>query len=215
MMDFKTVYKEAKAEVIEKKSRFIASVKPVNTAGEAEAFINTIKKEHYKATHNVFAYCIGSRSEIERQSDDGEPSGTAGLPVLEVLRKMGLTNLAVVVTRYYGGILLGAGGLIRAYGNAAREGVLAAGILEKRLYQQIYIKADYSLLGKLQYEINTHGEMIQDIIYQEDIEIIALVRPGNSETFVKHITELSHAASDIRIGGTIFTEWLDGKIHAL
>lgn len=211
-MNYKTVYNRAQAEFIEKKSRFIASVAPVDDAAQADAFIKEIKKQHNKATHNVFAYRCGLHNEAERQSDDGEPSGTAGAPVLELLKKMQLHNTAVVVTRYYGGILLGAGGLIRAYGSAAKEGVLAAGVLEVIPYQQLFIKADYSLLGKLQYEIPLRNGIISNILYQTDVEIEVLVLPQTAQDFITSVTEITNASASISAGSDIPTRWLDGKM---
>ena len=129
LVEYRTVAREAEITLIEKKSKFIARIKPVQTREEAEGFIEEVRKEHWSATHNVPAYIIGINQEIQKYSDDNEPSGTAGLPVLEVLKAHDLVNTAVVVTRYFGGTLLGRGGLVRAYGGAAREAVKEAGIV--------------------------------------------------------------------------------------
>ena len=125
---YKTILTQAEAEIVEKKSRFIATVRPVKTEEEAKAFIEEMKKKYWNATHNVFAYQIGERNELQRFSDDGEPQGTAGMPVLSVLKGEDIKDTAIVVTRYFGGTLLGTGGLVRAYGHSAKEGLLAAGI---------------------------------------------------------------------------------------
>ena len=127
---YKTILEEAEEEIVEKKSRFIATVRPVKTEDEARAFIEEMKKKYWDARHNVFAYQIGERNELQRFSDDGEPQGTAGMPVLNVLKGEDVKDTAVVVTRYFGGTLLGTGGLVRAYGKAAKEGLLSAGIVE-------------------------------------------------------------------------------------
>ena len=125
---YKTILAQAEAEIVEKKSRFIATVRPVKTEEEARSFIDELKKKYWDATHNVFAYQIGERNEIQRFSDDGEPQGTAGMPVLNVLKGEDVKDAAIVVTRYFGGTLLGTGGLVRAYGKAAKEVLLSAGI---------------------------------------------------------------------------------------
>ena len=144
LIKYKTIYKEAEAEIIEKKSKFIATVRPVKTEEEAQSFIEEMRKKYWDATHNVFAYQIGERNQIQRFSDDGEPSGTAGLPVLDVLKGEDVKDVAIVVTRYFGGTLLGTGGLVRAYGKAAKEGLLEAGIIEKKLYRRFHVITDYS-----------------------------------------------------------------------
>jgi len=131
-MQYKTISKEATVEMEEKKSRFIANVKPVSSEEEALEFINNIRAKYWDATHNVYAYYISGENIIQRFSDDGEPSGTAGMPVLEVIKRMELKDLVVVVTRYFGGILLGASGLVRAYSKSAALGIEAAGIVTKK-----------------------------------------------------------------------------------
>jgi len=141
--DYKTVYKYAQAEIEEKKSRFIASVKPVNSAAEAVDFINIFKTKYWDATHNVYAYHIGGNNIVQRYSDDGEPSGTAGIPVLEIIKKMELEDLAIVVTRYFGGTQLGASGLIRAYGKSAAAGIEAAQIIFNKLCERLIITVEY------------------------------------------------------------------------
>ena len=150
---YKTILEEAEGEIVEKKSRFIATVRPVKTEDEARAFIEEMKKKYWNATHNVFAYQIGERNELQRFSDDGEPQGTAGMPVLNVLKGEDVKDTAVVVTRYFGGTLLGTGGLVRAYGKAAKEGLLSAGIVEMVLYRKYVVTAEYTDSGKVQYEI--------------------------------------------------------------
>ena len=159
---FKIVYEGAVAEIVEKKSRFIAYVRPVNTEEEATSFIDEIKKKHWDARHNCSAFVIGKNNELTRCSDDGEPSGTAGKPMLEVLLGQGLHNVAVVVTRYFGGVLLGTGGLVRAYQAAVKEGILASKILEKFSGAMYKVETDYNGIGKIQYilakeNINTLG----------------------------------------------------------
>lgn len=145
LLSYKTVNVEASSELVIKKSKFIASVKPVQSEGEAMEFIHLISKIHREATHNVYAYRISENQ--EKSSDDGEPSGTAGRPVLNVIRESGLVNVALVVTRYFGGVMLGAGGLVRAYTQAAAQGINAAGVVERKLWQLVSVQFELSLFG--------------------------------------------------------------------
>ena len=157
LVEYRTVAREAEITLIEKKSKFIARIKPVQTREEAEGFIEEVRKEHWSATQNVPAYIIGINQEIQKYSDDNEPSGTAGLPVLEVLKAHDLVNTAVVVTRYFGGTLLGRGGLVRAYGGAAREAVKEAGIVRMVPATKVGITVDYVHSGRIQNELMTQG----------------------------------------------------------
>lgn len=168
---YKTIAKPAQAELVVKKSKFIATVEPVTQEEQAIDLINRMRSKYYDASHNVYAYVIGQNN-IVRYSDDGEPSGTAGVPVLEVLKKEGIIDAAVVVTRYFGGTLLGAGGLTRAYGSAAKLGVDAGGIVVRVLCDVVSVKTDYTMLGKIKYETNTAGFVIKDIIYKQDVTLL-------------------------------------------
>ena len=188
--DYRTVSKHGVAEIVEKKSRFIANVKPVTAEEDAVAFINTIKSKYWDARHNVYAYVIGKHN-IQRYSDDGEPSGTAGIPTLEVIKKEGLQDVVVVVTRYFGGILLGAGGLVRAYGKSAKEGLTAAEIITRKLTAIIEIRAEYPLLGKIRNEILHRGHMIDDVIYQESVTIRTLAEIERADAFVKNMIDVT------------------------
>ena len=204
-MTYKTVMKEAEAEIIEKKSRFIGAAKPVETEQEALDFINEKRSRFYDASHNVYAYIL-SDNNIARFSDDGEPGGTAGMPVMEVLKKEGLTDLVVVVTRYFGGTLLGAGGLIRTYGKAAREGVLAAGITERIYCHEITVCAGYEWLGKLRHMIENGGYLLGDIDYAEQIVVHVSVRYDLLERFQKELTELSNGSLQAEISGCRYVD---------
>ena len=187
--NYRTVTKNAQAEFVEKKSRFIAYVRKVSTEDEARAFIEEIKKKHWDATHNVFAYQVGESSEIQRFSDDGEPQGTAGMPVLNVLKGGELKNTAIVVTRYFGGTLLGTGGLVRAYGRAASLGVEAAGISEMVLMKRYRIQADYSLFGKIEYYIQTEGFPLENVSYTDTVTAEVLIEPQQENGFLKKLSE--------------------------
>ena len=187
---YKTILEQAEAEISEKKSRFIATVRPVKTEEEARAFIEEMKKKYWDATHNVFAYQIGERNEIQRFSDDGEPQGTAGMPVLQVLKGEDVKDTAIVVTRYFGGTLLGTGGLVRAYGKSAKEGLLAAGIAELVLYGRYHVTVPYTESGKVQYEILQAGHVLHDTVYTDQVQFVVLVEAEQEETFIQQMTDV-------------------------
>lgn len=176
---------EAVAEFEEKKSVFIGHVKRVHTEEEAKEFINKVKGQHKEARHNVYAYAIGVNKGIQRYSDDGEPQGTGGIPVLEVLKKSDLTDIVVVVTRYFGGILLGTGGLARAYSKGASLAIGESGVVEKVLGVPLRITIDYELLGKIQYVCSTNQWHIEDTIYTDKVEILMYCE----STMIKEISD--------------------------
>lgn len=197
---YKTVIREATAELVEKKSRFIAAVRPVATEQDAIDFINAKKSEHYNATHNVYAYVI-SRNNTARYSDDGEPNGTAGVPVLEVIKKEGLCDVVVVVTRYFGGTLLGAGGLIRAYGKSAKLGIDESGITERVYCHETSLNFGYDLLGKLRYLVENGSYILKDIQYNEAVTMLVSIPYGHLETFQKEVTELTNGLVSVQVTG--------------
>lgn len=172
MKEYKTLYKENSQEIIIDKSTFIGYAKPITTEEEAIEFIEKIKTKHKDASHNVWAYTVGENMNIQRYSDDGEPQGTAGIPTLEVIKKEDLRNVVIVVTRYFGGIKLGAGGLVRAYTKGTKAGIESAEIIEKVIYNEISIKIDYTLLGRVQNEILNSNYLIKEIIYEENVHLI-------------------------------------------
>lgn len=184
-MSYFTVRNEAVAEFEEKKSVFIGHVKRVHTEEEAKEFINKVKGQHKEARHNVYAYAIGVNKGIQRYSDDGEPQGTGGIPVLEVLKKSDLTDIVVVVTRYFGGILLGAGGLARAYSKGASLAIGESGVVEKVLGVPLRITIDYELLGKIQYVCSTNQWHIEDTVYTDKVEILMYCE----STMIKQISD--------------------------
>lgn len=201
---YKTVMRQAVAEIEEKKSRFIASVKPVSTEEEAVEFINGLKSRYWDATHNVYAYYICGNNIIQRYSDDGEPTGTAGLPVLEVIKRTGLQDLAIVVTRYFGGTLLGAAGLIRAYGKSAAAGIEAAGRITREMCLEISVIAEYTLFGKLQSAIISDGFIINEVIYTDEVEIKVYVPVDLESKFTDRINDVTNAKAIIAVGGKIY-----------
>lgn len=186
---YRAVYREGQGEITEKKSRFIATVVPVETEEEALAFIAQMKKKYWDARHNCYAYVIGSRQELQRCSDDGEPNGTAGRPMLDVLLREGIHNVAVVVTRYFGGVLLGTGGLVRAYQKAVQEGLADSTIVTKRIGMQGTITTDYNGVGKIQYILGQNQVAVADSLYQENVEMQIVVPLEQKEMIEKELTE--------------------------
>lgn len=196
MEDYKTVLKDAEAEMIERKSRFIGYCRPVKNQDEAIDFINEIRAMHRQATHNVYAYVL-REDNIMRYSDDGEPAGTAGVPVLEVIKKEGLTDVCVVVTRYFGGILLGAGGLVRAYGKSAKIGIDAAERIERIYCKLFLIRCDYSTYGKLEYTINNEGYILKDCAFENDVCMTVGVKPEEENAFLKAVADISGGSAKV------------------
>ncbi|NCC15382.1 MAG: YigZ family protein [Clostridia bacterium] len=207
---YKTILCEAEAEIIEKKSRFIATVRPVVSEEEARLFIEEMKKKYWNATHNVFAYQLGERDEIQRFSDDGEPQGTAGMPVLNVLKGEDIKNSAIVVTRYFGGTLLGTGGLVRAYGKAAKEGLLAAGVAELILYTRYEIITEYAESGKVQYEILQEGHILFDTQYTDKVIYTVFVKADEQEAFEKKMTDVFRGSTPFVKQGEQYGVWKEG-----
>lgn len=212
---YKTILQEAQAEIIEKKSRFIATVHPVKTEEEAKTFIDSMKKKYWDATHNVFAYQIGEKNELQRFSDDGEPQGTAGMPVLNVLKGEDIKDTAIVVTRYFGGTLLGTGGLVRAYGKAAKEGLLAAGITELVLYHRYVVTVAYTDLGKMQYEILQDGHVLYDTQYTDKVQLIVLVESDQSDAFEKKLLDIAKGEPIAEKTDEIFGAWKQGQLQLI
>lgn len=195
--EYRTVYEGGQGEIVEKKSRFIATVRPVQTEEEALSFIEEMRKKYWDATHNCFAYVIGERREVMRCSDDGEPSGTAGKPMLDVLMGEGLYNTAAVVTRYFGGTLLGTGGLVRAYSKAVQAGISASRIIEKHHGVLIEIGTDYNGVGKLQYLFAQKGIPVLDSQYTETVKLQILVPVKEGESIKKSVTEATSGRASI------------------
>ncbi|WP_234119359.1 YigZ family protein [Clostridium hydrogenum] len=198
-MSYFTIRKEACAEFEERKSVFIGHAKRVETESEAKEFVEKIKKEHKDATHNVYAYIVGRDMLIQKCTDDGEPQGTAGVPVLDVIKKNGITDVAIVVTRYFGGILLGTGGLVRAYSKGASEAVNESGIVEKVLGVQITIILNYELLGKLQYHFSIKNWHIEDILYTDKVEIKFNFESQYLDKIKKEISEICSGKCEFKI----------------
>jgi uncharacterized YigZ family protein len=183
----------AQAEIVEKKSRFIATIRPVSTQEEALAFIEEMRKKYYDARHNCWAFSVGTDIPMERSSDDGEPSGTAGRPMLEVISGSGIRNIAVVVTRYFGGVLLGTGGLVRAYQGAVKEALELCKSARQCYGVRLKIKTDYNMVGKIQYILANRNINIEESLYTADVEMTALVPMEEYDRLCSEITEATSA----------------------
>ncbi|WP_058301491.1 YigZ family protein [Gorillibacterium timonense] len=201
MLDsYKTVERSGSAEIVIRKSRFIGHARPVATEEEALAFIAEIKKEHSAATHNCSAYVIGERDEYQKQSDDGEPSGTAGKPILEVIKHQGLKNVAVVVTRYFGGILLGAGGLIRAYTDGAVAGLAAAKPVLQVLHRDVYLEIDYTWLGKVEHELRGRGTLLGETSFADKVTLHCQPITSEADAFAAWLTDITSGQGIVALG---------------
>ncbi|CEG22212.1 IMPACT family member YigZ [Planococcus massiliensis] len=190
--NYKTIGNGKESEITIQKSRFIAHAKRAETEKEALEFIDSIKAQHKSANHNCSAYMIGEHDSIQKANDDGEPSGTAGVPMLEVLKKQGLKDTVVVVTRYFGGIKLGGGGLIRAYGKATTEAIAAAGVVERRLHCLMNVQVDYTWLGKIENEIRQSDFPLKEILYTEGVELLINVPVEQEQQFSDWINEMTN-----------------------
>ncbi len=199
----KTTVKPGYAEITEKKSRFIAHTRPVKSEEEARAFIEEIKKKYYDARHNVFAYQIGEKNELKRFSDDGEPQGTAGMPVLSVLSSEDIKNTAVVVTRYFGGILLGTGGLVRAYTAAAKAGLDNAGVCQIGLYKKYSVECDYTQSGKIQYELSKGEYFVENTDFTDKVTYTVYIENSRADIFEALITEITSGSVQAQLKDTL------------
>ena len=200
----KIILQQAQGEITEKKSRFIATLCPVQSQEEAEQFIAACKKKYWDARHNCSAYIIGERGEVERCSDDGEPNQTAGKPMLEVLRGLELRNVVVVVTRYFGGTLLGTGGLVRAYTQAVKAGIDNSVLVEKVLAIKLNIGTDYNGVGKIQYILGQNQIQILASDYGESVNITALVPLPEVENIKAQITEGTNGRAVLEPGEQVY-----------
>ncbi len=198
-----TIYTD---EIVEKKSKFIAHIKTVESEEEAVEFIASIKKKHYDARHNCSAFIVGTNKELLRSSDDGEPSGTAGKPMLDVLLGSDLVNVAAVVTRYFGGTLLGTGGLVRAYTDATKAGLAQCKTAKMSLGEKVKIHTDYNNIGKVLYELGQRGLNQEDSEYTDIIILTVIVPIEYMEEFEKKIIEISAGKSTIEVVEEVYFE---------
>ena len=194
---YRIVYRGGTGEIVEKKSRFIATVIPITSEEDALAFIEQMKKQYWDASHNCSAYTLGMRHETARCSDDGEPQKTAGLPMLDVLLAEDVHNVCVVVTRYFGGTLLGTGGLVRAYQAATKAGLEASTVTEKRYGIPVTVITDYNSIGKLQYIVAQMELFTQDTLYTDIVTCTVLTTPDTRSAFIKKVTEATSGKAEI------------------
>ena len=206
------VYKGGQGEITEKKSRFIATVRPVESENEAVSFINETKKKYWDARHNCSAFVIGKRRELTRCSDDGEPAGTAGRPMLDVLLKENIHNAAVVVTRYFGGVLLGTGGLVRAYQQATKAGLSASEIIEKKDGAVLFIRTDYTGIGRLQYLFAQEKITVMDTAYEADVLVKAVIPENDKKRIEKTIIEQTNGTAKLEWGDEVTFAEYDGEV---
>lgn len=206
LLQYLTIKDYGEHEIVIQKSRLICYVSRATTEEEAQEFIQKIKKQNWNATHNCSAYLIGEQDQIQKANDDGEPSGTAGVPMLEVLKKRGLKDTVVVVTRYFGGIKLGAGGLIRAYGKCTSEGINHVGVVERKLMRVMQTEIDYTLLGKIENELRNSKYAIKDIHYLENVTFDTYVEEDGKQTFTDWMIELTNGKCTITEGDMLYLE---------
>ncbi len=202
--------KPEEGEYEEKKSKFIAHINSINSEQEAADYIAEIKKKYWDARHNCYAYILGSNNEIQRFSDDGEPGGTAGKPILDVLVNSGLHNVIIVVTRYFGGVLLGTGGLVRAYQKSSADAVAKSVITEKKKGVEAEVSVEYSIVGKLQYIASELGVFQLDAVYEENVKFKFLIPENVYEKFCESVMEASSANAKINKNTTIYYGINDG-----
>lgn len=206
LQKYRTIKEDNQHEVEIKKSRFICFLKRIETEEEAKAFIQQIKKEHWKANHNCSAFVLGDHHEIQRSSDDGEPSGTAGVPMLEVMKKNDLINVCAVVTRYFGGTKLGAGGLIRAYSGSVAQAIVHTGIVEGRLQQEVFVQLDYSNWGKMENFIASENLAVKDTQFTDRVVVICMVDENQVDDFEAQVTDLLNGQVSFTTGEVTYHE---------
>lgn len=205
MLDqYRTVNRRGEQEIVIRRSRFIGYAAPVENEEEAQRFVEEIRKKHPQATHNCYAYVAGERDQFQKQSDDGEPSGTAGKPILEVIKRRELKNVAVVVTRYFGGILLGAGGLVGAYTEAAVAGIDASEPVLRKLHRTVTIEADYNWYGKIEHELRQRGVTIQDTQFADKVTVVCLPTDSEAEQLMDALTDVTQGKCPITPGEGLY-----------
>lgn len=211
MEEWYSLYSGGTGEIVEKKSRFIATIEVVASQEEATAFINATKKKYWDAKHNCSAFVIGDNGEVTRCSDDGEPSGTAGRPMLEVLKGEKITNACVVVTRYFGGVLLGTGGLVRAYQAAVKEGLNNCSILKRIKGYELMINCDYSDLAKIQFLCKQNDYYIGDIVYGQNVTMPVVINKESYDSLNAAIMDTTGGRVVIDNKKDIVYAMIDGK----
>lgn len=212
MIKYRAVFQGGSGEIVEKKSRFIAHVSEAESVEEAQEFIETVKKRYWDARHNCSAFSIGEKNPVTRCSDDGEPGGTAGKPILEVIEGSGIHNIVIVVTRYFGGTLLGTGGLVRAYTDAAKAGIENSVIIEKIPGVRMKLVTDYTDLGKIQYILAQNEVTVEHTDYTDKVEIQALFSQDQKAFLIKTLTEGTGGRLKMEEGDEVYFAVLEGEI---
>ena len=210
---YNTIHEGGIGEIVMKKSRFISTVRPVDTEEEALTFIDELRKKYWDASHNCYAYIIGIKNPVMRCSDDGEPSQTAGKPMLDVLLARELTNLVVVVTRYFGGTLLGTGGLVKAYQSAAASGLDKSVIIRKEPAVHMKLTTDYNLVGKIQYYLNQEKLSIISSDYTEIVTLDLMIPIDKVDSFQNKLADLSNGAVSADELEKVYFAIIDGKVQ--
>jgi YigZ family protein len=205
------VLSSASAEIVIEKSRFIGQSFHVEDLEETENIIKEVKKKYYDATHNCFAYIMGEDMSIAKANDDGEPSSTAGKPMLEVMKKLNLTNTLLIATRYFGGIKLGASGLIRAYSKTAKIALDANSIVKKDVFNKIVLYIDYNLIGKMQKFLDNNQIIYDAPVFTEKVEFILYAKDEKIEDLQKDILDITNANCKLVIGDKLYLNFVDGK----
>ncbi|MDF2547177.1 MAG: YigZ family protein [Anaerosolibacter sp.] len=209
---YRTILDYGEIEHIIEKSRFIGYAKPIQNEEEALAFIEMIRTKHKNATHNVPVYILGENNEIQRYSEDGEPAGTAGTPILDMLKREEIKNTVIVVTRYFGGIKLGTGGLVRAYTSTAKLALQKARVVDKVLYHVIRVRIDYSLLGKVQNVLLNGNYVIKDTVFDDGVSLFVYGRIDESDQLIKQIIDLTNAHAKIDVVDTLYLNEEEGLL---
>jgi uncharacterized YigZ family protein len=204
--EFFTIQNSIESLLVIKKSKFIANARPVENQEEAEKYLDLVRKKYWDAAHNVYAYVIGLKDEVQKFSDDGEPAGTAGRPVLEVIKSKGLKNVLVVVTRYFGGILLGAGGLARAYSDSAGTALEKAGIIKKIKCDEYEVSIEYNMLGKVQWEIKQKNLIPGGINYTEKVSLRIYVPFSSNLNFTDYILNITSGNAAVKWMGECYVD---------
>lgn len=212
MIKYRAVFQGGSGEIVEKKSRFIAHVAEAESVEEAQEFIEAVKKRYWDARHNCSAFSIGEKNPVTRCSDDGEPGGTAGKPILEVIEGSGIHNIVIVVTRYFGGTLLGTGGLVRAYTDAAKAGIENSVIIEKILGVRMKLVTDYTDLGKIQYILAQNEVTVEHTDYTDKVEIQALFSQDQKAFLIKTLTEGTGGRLKMEEGDEVYFAVVEGEI---
>lgn len=212
MIKYRAVFQGASGEIVEKKSRFIAHVSEAESVEEAQEFIEAVKKRYWDARHNCSAFSIGEKNPVTRCSDDGEPGGTAGKPILEVIEGSGIHNIVIVVTRYFGGTLLGTGGLVRAYTDAAKAGIENSVIIEKIPGVRMKLVTDYTDLGKIQYILAQNEVTVEHTDYTDKVEIQALFSQDQKAFLIKTLTEGTGGRLKMEEGDEVYFAVVEGEI---